>query len=142
MKAVEAKAETFLDRPLTKPLLRCLVEKGGYRTLHLKPKPDQFDGDMLDEGSVVVSSLITVTAIYKGNEHPSLLVRVDKIEIKKAPPREKPEVRALCEDDDDSCTSDFCGMKGILAPVVLTLERTIVYLSGKKNREILYPIWV
>ena len=113
LKAVEAKAETFLDRPLTKPLLRCLVEKGEYKTLYLKPKPDQFDDDMLDEGSVVVSGLITVTAIYKGHEHPSLLVRVDEIEIKKAPPRENPEVRALCEDDDDSCTSDFCGMNGL-----------------------------
>ena len=91
-KAVEAKAETLLDRPLAKPLLRCLVEKGEYRTLYLKPKPDQFDNGMLDEGSVVVSGLITVTAIYKGSEHPSLLVRVDKIEIKKAPRVKNPRL--------------------------------------------------
>ena len=31
LKAVEEKAETFLDRPLTKPLFRCLVEKNGYK---------------------------------------------------------------------------------------------------------------
>ena len=54
---------------------------------------------MLDVESVVVSGLFTITAIYKGHEHPSLLVRVDELEIKKAPKREKPEVKALCEDD-------------------------------------------
>ena len=99
LKAVEEKAREFLDRPLTKPFLRCLVEKGEYKTLYLKPKPDQFDEDMLDVKSVVVSGLITVTAIYKGHEHPSLLVRVDQLEIEKAPPRERPEVKPLCEDD-------------------------------------------
>ena len=99
LKAVEEKATEFLDRPLSKPLLRCLVEKDEYKTLYLKPKPDQFDEDMLDVKSVVVSGLITIIAIYKGHEHPSLLVRVDEIEIKKAPPRGKPEVRALCDDD-------------------------------------------
>ena len=99
LKAVEAKAETFLDRPLTKPLLRCVVEKNGYKTLYLKLKPGQFDDDMLDVESVVVSGLITVTAIYKGHEHPSLLVRVDELEIEKAPPRERPEVKPLCGDD-------------------------------------------
>ena len=99
LKAVEEKAETFLDRPLTKPLFRCLVEKNGYKTLYLKLKPDQFDEDMLDVKSVVVSGLITVTAIYKGHEHPSLLVRVDELDIQKAPPRERPEVKALCDDD-------------------------------------------
>ena len=96
---VEVKAEEFLDRPLTKPLLRCLVEKDEYKTLYLKLKPDQFDEDMLDVESVVVSGLITVTAICKGHEHPSLLIRVDEVEIKKAPPRERPKVKALCEDD-------------------------------------------
>ena len=99
LKAVEEKAETFLDGPLTKPLLRCLVEKDVYKTLYLKLKPDQFDEDMLDVKSVVVSGLFTITAIYKGHEHPSLLVRVDELEIKKAPPRERPRVKALCEDD-------------------------------------------
>ena len=99
LKAVEAKATEFLDRPLTKPLLRALVEKDDFKTLYLKPKPDQFDEGMLDVGSVVVSDLITVTAIYKGHEHPSLLVRVDEIDIQKAPPRQKPKVRALCDDD-------------------------------------------
>ena len=88
LKAVEAKAETFLDRKLKKPLLRCLVEKGEYKTLYLKPKPDQFDQGVLDERSVIVSGLITITAIYLGCEHPSLLVRVDDIDIKKAPSRE------------------------------------------------------
>ena len=100
LKAVEVKAKEFLDRPLTKPFLRCLVEKDEYKTLYLKPKPDQFDEDMLDVKSVVVSGMVTVTAIYKGCESPSLLVRVDEIDIKKAPPREKPAVKALCEDDD------------------------------------------
>ena len=104
LKAVEVKAETFLDCKLKKPLLRCLVEKGEYKTLYLKPKPEQFDEDMLDERSVVVSGVITITAIYLGCEHPSLLVRVDDIDIKKAPPREKPKVEVL-SDDDDSCTS-------------------------------------
>ena len=99
LKAVEEKAKTFLDRPLTKPLLRCLVEKDKYKTLYLKLKPDQFDDDMLDVKSVVVFGLITVTAVYKGHEHPSLLVRVDEIGIQKAPPREKPEVKPLCDDD-------------------------------------------
>ena len=99
LKAVEAKSEEFLDRPLSKPLLRCLVEKDEYKTLYLKLKPDQFDEDMSDVGSVVVSGLITVTAIYKGHEHPSLLVRVDEIDIRKAPPRERPTVVALCDDD-------------------------------------------
>ena len=54
----------------------------------------------MDVKSVAVSGLITVTAIYKGHEHPSLLVRVDEIDIKKAPLREKPAVKALCDDDD------------------------------------------
>ena len=99
LKAVEEKAKEFLDRPLTKPFLRCLVEKDEYNTLYLKPKPYQFDEDMLDVGPVVVSGLITVTAIYKGHEHPSLLVRVDEIDIQKAPPRERPKVKPLCEDN-------------------------------------------
>ena len=99
LKAVEEKAKEFLDRPLSKPLLRCLVEKDEYKTLYLKLKPVQFDEGMLDVESVVVSGLITVTSIYKGHEHPSLLVRVDEIDIQKAPPRERPKVRALCDDD-------------------------------------------
>ena len=99
LKAVEEKATEFLDRPLTKPLLRCLVEKDEYKTLYLKLKPGQFDEGMLDVKSVVVSGLITVTAIYKGHEHPSLLVRVDEIDIKKAPKRGRPEVKPLCDDD-------------------------------------------
>ena len=99
LKAVETKAETFLDGPLTKPLLRCLVKKDVYKTLYLKLKPDQFDEGMVDVKYVLVSGLITITAIYKGCESPSLLVRVDEIEIKKAPPREKPKVKALCDDD-------------------------------------------
>ena len=40
-----------------------------------------------------------VTAIYKGHEHPSLLVRVDELDIQKAPPRERPKVKPLCDDD-------------------------------------------
>ena len=48
LKSVEEKAEEFLDRPLTKPLLRCLFERDEYKTLYLKLKPDQFDEDMLD----------------------------------------------------------------------------------------------
>ena len=97
--SVEAKSEAFLDRPLTKPRLRCLVEKDEHKTLYLKLKPGQFDEDMLDVESVVVSGLITVTAIYKGHEHPSLLVRVDELNIQKAPPRERRKVKPLCEDD-------------------------------------------
>ena len=73
LKAIESKVETFLDRKLKKPLLRCLVEKGEYKTLYLKPKPDQFDEDVLDERYVVVSGIITITAIYLGCGHPSLL---------------------------------------------------------------------
>ena len=99
LKAVETKAEAFLDGPLTKPLLRCLIEKDVYKTLYLKLKPGQFDEGMVDVKYVLVSGLITITAIYKGCESPSLLVRVDEIEIKKAPPHEKPKVRALCDDD-------------------------------------------
>ena len=99
LKAVEAKTMEFLDHPLSKPLLRALVEKDEYKTLYLKLKPDQFDEDMLDVKSVVVSGLITITAIYKGHEHPSLLVRVDEIDIQKAPPRERSTVVALCDDD-------------------------------------------
>ena len=101
LKAFETKAGEFLDRPLSKPLLRCLVEKDEYKTLYLKPKPSQIDEDMLDVGFVLVSGLITVTAIYKGHEHPSLLIRVDGLDIQKAPPREKPTVMALCDDDSD-----------------------------------------
>ena len=100
LKAVEEKAKEFLDRSLSKPLLRCLVEKDEYKTLYLKLKSDQFDEEMIDVGSVVVSGLMTVSAIYKGYEHPSLLIRVDEICIKKAPKREKPKVTALCDDDD------------------------------------------
>ena len=96
LKAVEEKAKEFLDRPLSKPLLRCLVEKDEYKTLYLKLKSDQFDEDRVDVQSVVVSGLMTVSAIYKGCEHPSLLIRVDEIDIK----REKPKVKALCDDDD------------------------------------------
>ena len=48
LKAVEEKAKEFLDRPLSKPLLRCLVEKDEYKTLYLKLKPGQFDESMLD----------------------------------------------------------------------------------------------
>ena len=65
LKSVEEKAEEFLDRPLTKPLLRCLFERDEYKTLYLKLRPDQFDEDMLDVESVLVFGLITVTAIYK-----------------------------------------------------------------------------
>ena len=61
---MESKAKTFLDRKLSKPLMRCLVEKGEYKSLYLKPKLDKFDEEMLDERSVVVSGVITVTAIY------------------------------------------------------------------------------
>ena len=100
LKAVEEKAKDFIDRPLSKPLLRCLVGKDEFKTLYLKLKSDQFDKGMLDVKSVVVSGRITITAIYKGHEHVSLLVRVDEIGIKKAPKREKPKVRALCDDDD------------------------------------------
>ena len=100
LKAVEEKCKDFIDRPLPKPLLRCLVEKDDYKTLYLKLKSDQFDEEMIDVKSVVVSGMVTVTAIYKGCESPSLLVRVDEIDIKKAQPREKPAVKALCEDND------------------------------------------
>ena len=100
LKAVEEKCKEFIDRPLSKSLLRCLIEKDDYKTLYLKLKSDQFDEEMVDVKSVVVSGLVTVTAIYKGHEHPSLLIRVDEIDIKNAPPREKPAVVALCEDDE------------------------------------------
>lgn len=49
LKAVESKAESFLERSLSKPLLRCLVERGGYRSLYLKLKPDQFEDEMLND---------------------------------------------------------------------------------------------
>ena len=101
LKAVESKAKTFLDRPLSKPLMRCLVKKGEYKSLYLKPKPEQFDEDLLDERFVLVSGILTVTAIYMGCEHQSLFVRVDEIDIKKAPPREKPPVEVLSDSDDD-----------------------------------------
>ena len=47
LKAVEKKAKEFLDQPLSKPLLRCLVEKDEHKTLYLKLKPGQFDEGML-----------------------------------------------------------------------------------------------
>lgn len=84
---------------------------------------NQFDDEMLDEQAALVSGIITVTAIYTGCEHPSILVRVDKIDIRKAPPREAAE--ALSDDNeprektnkvtgksDDNCTNDFCDWKG------------------------------
>lgn len=100
LKAVESKAESFLERSLSKLLLRCLVERSGYRSLYLKLKPDQFEDEMLNEPSVLVSGIITVTAIYTDTEHPPLLVRVDEMEIKKAPPRAKPKVEVLSDDDE------------------------------------------
>ena len=49
LKAVEEKAKTFVsDRTLSKPLLRSLVEKDGYKNLYLKLKGDEFDEEMLD----------------------------------------------------------------------------------------------
>ena len=59
------------------------MEKGEYKSLYLKPKPDQFDEEMLNEHSVVVSGVITVMAI----------------DIKKAPPREKPPVEVLSDSE-------------------------------------------
>ena len=97
LKAVEEKAKTFVtDSTLSKPLLRCLVGKDEYRNLYLKLKEDEFDKDMLDVKNVMVNAQITVTAIYKGCEHPSLLVCVDDISVVKAPPRPKP-VRTVIE---------------------------------------------
>ena len=45
---------------------------------------------------MMVNAQITVTAIYKGCDHPSLLVCVDEISVSKAPPRPKP-VRVVIE---------------------------------------------
>ena len=49
--------------------------------MYLKLKPDQFDEDVLDERSDVVSGVITITSIWVAIEHTSLLVRVDDIDI-------------------------------------------------------------
>ena len=89
LKAVEEKCKEFIDCPLSKSLLRSLIQKDDYKTLYLKLKSDQFDEEMVDVKSVVVFGLVTVTAIYKGHEHPSLLIRVDEIDIKKMLRREK-----------------------------------------------------
>ena len=67
--------------------------------MYLKPK--EFDEDMLDVEYVLVSGIITVTAVYLGHEHPSLIVRVDEMDIKNAPPREKPKVEVLSDDDEE-----------------------------------------
>ena len=74
LKAVEEKAKTFVtDRTLSELLMRCLVEKNGYKNLYLKLKVEDFDEEMLDAGNMVVNAQITVTDIYKGCEHPSLI---------------------------------------------------------------------
>ena len=70
LRVIESKATTLLGRPLTKPLLRALVEKGEYRTLYLKPQPERFEENMIDEKAVMVSGVITVAAIYL-NETPA-----------------------------------------------------------------------
>ena len=69
LRAVESRVETLLDKPLEKPLLRCLKKNdGGYNNLYLKPK--EFDSEM---------------AVYVNHAHPSLLVHVDSINIEKFP---------------------------------------------------------
>ena len=55
-----------MERPLTKPLLRALVEKGEYRTLYLRPQPERLEENMIDEKSVMVSGVITAAATYLG----------------------------------------------------------------------------
>lgn len=101
LKAVESKAETLLDQPLTKPLLRSLVEKGEYRTLYLKPKPEQFNKNFLNEKAVLVSGVITVTAIFLGSKDSSLLIMVNEMTITKAPPREPKKPVVLLDSDDE-----------------------------------------
>ena len=96
LKAVEGKAKTFVTgRTLSKPLLRCLVEKDECKNLYLKLKKGEFDEKMLDVKNVMVNGQITVTAIYKGCEHPSLLVCVDDISVAEAPPHPKPVRTAI-----------------------------------------------
>ena len=114
LKAVEEKAKTFVtDRTLSKPLLRALVEKDGYKNLYLKLKKDEFDEDMLDVKNVMVNAQITVTAIYKGCEYPSLLEYVDRISVAKAPPRPKPVREVISDDDDD----DPYGVDGYICTI-------------------------
>ena len=52
---------------------------------------------MLDENHVKVNAQITLSSVYLGYVHPSLLVCVDKISIEKCP---MPE-RIVIEDSDD-----------------------------------------
>ena len=94
LKAVKEKVGTFLDQPLLRS--RSLVEDKGYKNLYLKLGKDEFNKDMLDEGKVLVNAIITITAVYLGCDHPSLLVCVDEIDITEAPPPQKP-VRVVIE---------------------------------------------
>ena len=84
LRAVESRVETLLDKPLEKPLLRCLKKNDdGYNNLYLKPK--EFDRAMLNVKHVIVNAQITLTAVYVKQTHPSLLVHVDSINIEKSP---------------------------------------------------------
>ena len=84
LRAVESRVETLLDKPLEKPLLRCLKKNNdGYNNLNLKPK--EFDREMLNVKHVIVNAQITLTAVYVNHTHPSLLVHVDLINIEKSP---------------------------------------------------------
>ena len=81
LRAVEEKVGTLLDKKLTEPLLQRLKKNEGFNNFYLKLREDQFDNDMLDENHVKVNAQITLSSVYLGKVHPSLLVCVDKISI-------------------------------------------------------------
>ena len=85
LRAAEGRVETLLDKPLEKPLLRCLKKNDdGYNNLYLKLK--EFNHGMLNVRHVIVNAQITLTAVYVNHTHPSLLVHViDSINIEKSP---------------------------------------------------------
>ena len=97
LRAVEEKVGTLLDKKLTEPLLRRLKKNCEFNNFYLKLREDQFDNDMLEENHVKVNAQITLSSVYLGYVHPSLLVCVDKISIEKCP---MPE-RVVIEDSDD-----------------------------------------
>ena len=78
LRAVEGKVGTLLDKKLTEPLLRRLKKNEGFKNFYLKLREDQFDNDMLDENHVKVNAQITLSSVYLGYVHLSLLVCVVK----------------------------------------------------------------
>ena len=101
-KAVEEKAKEYLDRPLSKLQTTFAVpcRERRIQDVVFKVKTRPIRRGYVRRRICCGFWFNYGVAIYKGCEHPSLLVRVDEIDIKKAPPREKPAVKAFCDEDD------------------------------------------